>query len=232
MIIIFLIGTGLGLGLGAGLVFWRTKTEAKKRKRIPREWPLKVRTVVNSQERKVWGWLSKVMFDQQILLKVPVTRFTVPSEKDDAGHWYQLLNGVYCTFTVCSADGRVFGCVDVQGPNALSMGNQTLKHSLLSQCGIRYWVVNPANLPELTQIRSAFLGELAVKGAERDLLELRFKDVRKNLQDAVTRQRQGNAMDGIEVKTNNKPEYQESRLASGWEQNSFLTPLDSRQADL
>jgi hypothetical protein len=224
MIIELFIGIGLGVVMGAGVMLWRAKLATKKRKRIPREWPLKLRPLVNSQERWVWIWLAKVMFDQQIMVKLPVTRFTAPSDKEDAAHWYQLLNGVYCTFTVCTTDGRVLGCVDVQGPTARASSNQNLKHALLSQCGIRYWVVDPSDLPELTRIRSAFLGEQAMRGTERDYLETRFKDVRENLQAAVTRQRQG--------KGGTAPEFQESRLASGWEQNSFLSPLDSRMNDL
>ena len=69
------------------------------------------------------------------------------------------------------------------------MSNQTLKHSLLSQCGLSYWVIDPLNLPHLTVIRSAFLGEDAQKGNERDMLESRFNDVKEHLQAAVSRQR-------------------------------------------
>jgi hypothetical protein len=179
----------LGTAFGAVVMYWRGKSKIHARRRIPREWPLKVRTLVNSRERKVWIWLARVMFDQQILVKLPVTRFTAPAARDDASHWYELLNGVYCTFTVSTMDGKVIGCIDVPGLKGLSMSNQSLKHSLLSQCGIRYWVVDPHKLPHLADIRTAFLGEQAVVGSERDVLHTRFKDVSENLQAAVTRQR-------------------------------------------
>lgn len=235
MIIAFIWGAGLGIGVGIGVFFWWNKAATRKRRRIPKEWPLKVRPLVNGNERQVWIWLAKIMFDQQILVKLPVTRFTAPAANEDAAHWYQLLNGVYCTFTVCNMDGRVIGCVDVQGPKGISMSNQTLKHSLLTQCGIRYWVVAPSNLPHLTQIRTAFLGDQAVKANnERDHLETRFKDVRENLQAAVTRQRHSKTSSFAQLDSamGNAPEFLESRIASGWEQNSFVTPLDSRSADL
>jgi hypothetical protein len=234
MVTTFLVGAGLGASVGAGLYYWFNKVAGRKPKRIPKEWPLKIRPLVNSGERHVWIWLTKIMFDQQVLVKLPVTRFTAPSSSEEAAHWYQLLNGVYCTFTVCSMDGRVIGCVDVQGSKGISRSNQTLKHSLLSQCGIRYWVVSPSNLPHLTQIRTAFLGDQAVKANERDHLETRFKDVRENLQAAVTRQRhsKSSGFAHLDATLNEAPQFQESRLASGWEQNSFITPLDSRSGAL
>lgn len=224
----------LGAGAGAGTLFWWNKATAPKRRRIPKEWPLQVRPLVNSSERRVWVWLAKVMFDQQLLVKLPVTRFTCPTATEETSHWYPLLNGVYCTFTVCTMDGRVIACVDVQGPSGRSMANHALKNSLLSQCGIRYWVVDPSNLPHLTQIRTALLGELAIKGNDRDLLETRFKDVRENLQAAVTRQRnhKSSPTERLDTEIHTSTDFPESRLPSGWEQNSFLTPLDSRSAAL
>lgn len=234
MTIAFLFGIGLGIVLGAALFFWRSKVAASERRRIPKEWPLKVRPLVNSQQRRAWAWLTKVMFDHQILVKMPVTRFTAPAVKDDAAHWYELLNGVYCTFTVCDMAGKVVGCVDVQGLNTPSMHNQTLKHTLLSQCGIHYWVVDPANLPHLIQLRTAFLGEHAARDTGRDELESRFNDVRENLQAVVTRQRHSKSTPAPRVEAQiGDTQFLESRIgSSGWDQNSFMTPFDSRTIDL
>jgi hypothetical protein len=103
--------------------------------------------MANSEERRVWSWLIRVFFDHHVMIKVPVTRFTLPRAKENSAHWYQLLSGVYCTFTVCGADGQVVGCVDVPGVNGISRGNLQLKLTLLSQCGIAYSVVNPNSLP-------------------------------------------------------------------------------------
>lgn len=224
----------LGAGLGAVLVFWLRRTQSKGRRRIPKEWPLAIRPLVNSREKQVWLWLAKVMFDQQILVKLPVTRFTTPVAHTDAAHWYQLLNGVYCTFTLCSMDGMVIGCIDVPGPNGLSLSNQTLKHTLLSQCGVHYAVVDPANLPHLIQIRTAFLGEQAARGGTNSQLDSRFKDVSQHLHAIVGRKRstKNQAVAQLDAALPNTSEYSESVMASGWEQNSFITPLDSRAAKL
>lgn len=231
MVIAFLVG----IGLGGGLVFWRHKATVRKPQRIPKQWPIKMRPLANSHERRVWIWLAKVMFDQQIMVKLPVTRFTSPLANQDAAHWYRLLNGIYCTFTVCNMDGTAIGCVDVPGPQGLSMSNQTLKHALLTQLGIRYWVVNPSRLPDLHEIRAAFLGDQAMTGPQRDQLDAQFKDVRENLQAVVTRQRHGKneRVERLETEIGNAPEFLASRIASGWEQNSFVMPLDdSRSAKL
>lgn len=230
MIIAFLVG----LGLGAALFYWYNRSRQQRQRRIPKEWPLRTRPLVNNREKLVWVWLNKVMFDQQILVKLPVTRFTAPTPHTDAAHWYHLLNGVYCSFTVCDMDGHVIGCIDVPGPNGLSMSNQTLKHTLLSHCGIHYMVVDPTNLPHLIQIRTAFLGEHAARGNGNSQLESQFKDVSQNLHAIVDRKRQvkSSARAHLEAAMPNTSQYAESNLAAGWEQNSFVTPLDSRSGKL
>jgi hypothetical protein len=224
----------IGVGIGGALLYWYNRSNQHKRRSIPKEWPLRIRPLVNSSEKKVWLWLSKVMFDQQILIKLPVTRFTASADLNDATHWYQLLNGVYCTFTVCNTDGQVIGCVDVPGPRGLSMGNQTLKHNLLTHIGVHYLVVDPDNLPHLISIRTAFLGEYAARGGPNSQLDSRIKDVSENLHAIVGRKRHGKnrAAAPLDETMPATSGYSESHLSTGWEQNSFVTPLDSRLAGL
>lgn len=223
-----------GLLVGVLAALWRNRYLQRRQRRIPAVWPLQIRPMVNTRERKVWLWLTKVMFDQQVMVKLPLTRFTIPSHQVEAAHWYKLLNGVYCTFTVCGLDGRIIGCVDVPGAAGLSLGNQTLKHSLLEQCNVRYWVVDPDNLPHLTHIRTAFLGDHAGLASKENRLDARFQHVQEHLRAAVTRIRKGKSGDGAGPKFNlpDRVEIPESRLASGWEQNSFVSPLDSRMDKL
>lgn len=226
-----------GLAVGVALIAWRIYARQPKRRRIPRPWPMKVRPLINSREQRVWVWLNKVMFDQQVLIKLPVTRFTAPTVQKDAEEWYKLLNGVYCTFTVCGLDGKVVGCVDVPSLRGLSLSNQTLKHSLLEQCNIRYWVIDPNNLPHVTRIRTAFLGDKAITPVERSVLHDRFQNVRDNLQAAVTRRRNHklNEESGMgELCSVAPPECPENLTPtpSAWGTNSFVTPMDSRAIDL
>ena len=58
----------LGVLAGAALLLWRNRYVERQRRRIPSSWPLKTRPLVNTQERRVWIWLTKVMFDQHILI--------------------------------------------------------------------------------------------------------------------------------------------------------------------
>lgn len=225
--------------LGAvAYAWWRQKKEQAKR-RIPRKWPLAVRTMVNSRERHAWHWLAHAFMDHHVMIKLPVTRFTIPQVKEQGQHWFHILSGVYCTFTVCTADGSVIGCVDVPGPHGFSLSNQTLKHTLLSQCDVRYWVVDPDNLPDTSAIRAAFLGEQTVlkEDLERMRTEAEFNETRANLQAALLRHRHHAHSDfaKLDAALSSDPhshEAYDSHLSTSWQQNSFVAPLDSRSAEL
>ena len=71
-----------GLAVGALVHSWWVKREASAKRRIPRQWPLTVRSLVNSKERRVWRWLVRAFLDHHVMVKMPVTRFTMPTQKD------------------------------------------------------------------------------------------------------------------------------------------------------
>lgn len=238
----WMIVAGLMLASGAAGVFgqahYRRRVE-QTRRRIPRKWPLAMRAMVNSREKLVWRWLTRTFPDHHVMVKLPLTRFTVPQTRQEGQHWFQILGGVYCTFTVCTPEGQVIGCVDVPGPNSLSLNNQTLKHTLLAQCDLRYWVVDPENLPNGTLIRAAFLGEQAViqEALERVRTEEEFNQTRANLKAALTRQRhqQPNDLARFEALMSTDPRSQDdddSELSTSWKHDSFVAPLDSRMGEL
>lgn len=227
--------------LGAYAYAMRMKKQDQAKRRIPRKWPLAVRTMVNSRERLVWRWMLRAFQDQHVMVKLPVTRFTMPEVREEGQHWFQILSGVYCTFTVCNTEGTVVGCVDVPGPQGLSLSNQTLKHTLLSQCNIRYWVVDPEHLPSLSTIRAAFLGEQAVvrEELERVRTETEFNQTRANLKAALIRQRNNQPTTSdfarLEALMSTDPqshEAYESQLSTSWKHDSFVAPLDSRVGEL
>lgn len=226
----------VGLAVGAAAYYFFLRQQRRAQRRIPSQWPLKARPLLNSTEHAIALWLERVFSDHKLNVKIPVTRFTLPDKSSDATHWYKLLNGVYCSFTVCTPDGRVMGCVDVLNPATLSLNNQILKHSLLSQCGIRYWVVDPSKLPRVSQLREAFLGEEAALTPTADPVPVQLRETADSLQATLSRRRVNHrermlitdmAPDAL---SDQGPPTQmpDSRLPSGWEQNSFVTPLDSR----
>jgi hypothetical protein len=238
-----LIGIASIVGTFAGTLgsLWWTRRLAKQRRRIPKHWPLDPRRMASSAECLVWHWLNRVFFDHHVMIKVPVTRFTIPSSKENSAHWYQLLSGVYCTFTVCASDGRVVGCVDVPGPNGISRSNRQLKLTLLSQCGIGYSVVKPSRLPALAEIRTEFLGDEALmpgnKGRDDAIITTAHK-----LRTAVDRLRHQRTSDFGRLEPASRPSsdsgpdslLSDSDFSSGaWQQpNSFIAPLDSRRGKL
>jgi Protein of unknown function (DUF2726) len=223
------------LAIGAWLHRAWEKHQARQQRRIPKHWPLSTRALVNSEEARVWHWLARAFYDHHIMIKLPVTRFTLPRDSGQGMHWYRLLAGVYCSFTICKADGKVVGCIDVPGQSALPRSTRMLKHSLLTQCGLPYWVVRSSSLPTVAEIRSEFLGETATAQSmrEREQEERAIIAAQANLRSALTRQRSSRHSEFSPLSTWPSSESRSGDLnSSQWQDNSFLVPLDSRKGDL
>lgn len=174
---------GVAAGAGAGVLLDRVwlRHHAERKLRLPARWLLNARGLVTSEEMEVWKWLRAAFPDHAVLVKVPVMRFTVPSKRDAAGSpeqdWHELLNGVYCSFTVSTLEGKVVGCVDVPGKRGLAKAQRDIKESLLLECGIGYTTVRSSSLPSASAMRTAFLGEVEVEvAAQREAEETRGGD--------------------------------------------------------
>ena len=149
----------LGAVLYAAWLRWQSVASL----RLPDRWPLVARVMVTNQEHEVLKWLRATFHEHLVMVKLPVLRFTTPVNKEKNGggiRWQELLGGVYCTFTVCTTNGNVLGCVDVLGKHGMSKANRSLKEALLSDCHIAYTVVRSKALPRGSAMRAAFLGEL------------------------------------------------------------------------
>ncbi|OYZ71670.1 MAG: DUF2726 domain-containing protein, partial [Polaromonas sp. 24-62-144] len=144
------------------LTTWRLRKEADVSLRVPARWPLAARGLVTNGEDEVWKWLRSAFHDHLVMVKVPVLRFTIPmaGERNNSAQWLELLSGVYTTFTVCTTDGTVVGCVDVPGKRGLGEASRELKEALLADCNISYTVVRSHSLPKVEAMRAAFLGEI------------------------------------------------------------------------
>jgi hypothetical protein len=225
------------LALGAFVHQQWVERRNKQQRRIPKHWPLATRPLVNSEEARAWNWLIRAFYDHHIMIKLPVTRFTLPRDKEQSLYWYRLLGGVYCTFTICRPDGRVVGCLDVPGPAGQPRSTRALKQSLFKQCGLPYWILQADTLPSVAEIRAEFLGEsLTLQGMrEREQEERAIIAAKSNLRTALNRQRSSRSSDfGPQ---SNWPSSSPSGLrtddgGSDWQDNSFLVPLDSRRGDL
>ena len=177
------LGLLAGLALGALVHAWWLQRKANDRLRLPARWPLSVRGLVSSTEDEVWKWLKTTFHDHHVMVKTPVLRFTTLIEKEkgnasakadakakaDNERWLDLLGGLYTTFTICTDEGQVVGCVDVPGKTPPSKTTREMKETLLCDCGIAYVVVNSGNLPEGSAMRAAFLGEIAVETPDHEV---------------------------------------------------------------
>ncbi len=160
----WVIGLALvaGMLLGAGLCRVWLRTRRVPTPLVPNTWPLKARNLLTSQEHAGLKWLAATFHDHLVMVKVPVLRFTVPTPQKHEGidpRWQELLDGVYCTYTVCTPQGKVVGCVDMPGKRGLPQTTRALKEKLLSDCGIAYTVALVSDLPKSSVMRAAFLGE-------------------------------------------------------------------------
>ncbi|MEP6589337.1 MAG: hypothetical protein ABJA84_11345 [Polaromonas sp.] len=200
-----LIALGV-VAAGAWVYTWLARRALRSRQSTPENWPLFARLLVNTEESQVLQWLCKTFPQHQVSIKIPVIRFTRPLELDQGQNLYRLLNGVYCTFTVCASDGHVVGCADVMGRNGLASSNRQFKQALLTQCHIPYCILKPGSLPATAAIRSEFLGETAPTEPvfaptgpaleheprakrERELEEALLAEARLNLSTTLDRQR-------------------------------------------
>ena len=237
---------------GTWLYAWLARRAMPIQPSVFANWPLSERLLVNAEECLVWHWLCKTFPVHHVNIKIPVTRFTQPLEQKQGEHLFKLLDGVYCTFTVCAPDGRVVGCADVMGANGLASRNRQLKQALLAKCGIAYSVLQPLSLPTSAAMRSNFLGETVpaeptpkIRPREeryRELEEALLTQARLKLSTELTRQRRirdsgfahltpdlrSRALArtcGNEAKDTHANGH---GLVTGWQHNSFLAPLDSR----
>ena len=155
-----------GMATGAACHHGWLARAARKKRRIPAQWHLQARPLLLDAEQEVWHWLQRAFFDHHVVVKVPVIRFVLPRNEAEGQRSYELLKNVYCSFTVCAADGTVIGCLDVPGRHGLKASNRDLKRKLFAECGVAYAVVRASNLPTLEDVRAAFLGEIDLSDDE------------------------------------------------------------------
>ncbi|MBP7452678.1 MAG: DUF2726 domain-containing protein [Ottowia sp.] len=224
-----IIGLLTGL-LGAALYFSQRSRVARDRpgetpRRMPKQWPLNPRAVVNSNERRVWHWLHETFPHHEVIPKLPLTRFTQPRDPEQGREWFEMLSTAYCSFTICTLKGEVIGCVDVPGPRGLSRGNKHLKHTLLGQCGIGYWLMTSDALPNPESLRIEFLGASEAMLLAQQTQPADLTSVRNHLHQALDRGRElrQSQMGGLE-------RVGADSDVTPWPQsNSFLGTLDTHR---
>ncbi len=147
-------------GVLAGLLSYDAWLRWRNQLQIPNRWLLDSRGLVTNDEHEVWQWLKRAFHDHEVIVKTPVARYTRARQKNQSKKWFRLLEGIYCTFSICTPDGTVVGCLDVPGKHGLLSSHRDMKESIFTTCGIAYAVVRASNLPSLDAIRAAFIDEI------------------------------------------------------------------------
>jgi hypothetical protein len=186
---------------------------------LPTEWSLSARPVFSTDERRVYKLLREALPHHIVLSKLPLVRFSQPTDPDEVRYWYDLLGAINVTFAVCSANGRVLAAIDLDTDRGNSRRILQIKQSVLGACRIRYLRCPVDNLPTAAELQLLVPSSTAAtaRGPQPGIVPPRdLDDARDSLASTVaTRRAQRSAL------------WQDS---SGF-QDSFFAP-DSRSDTL
>ena len=202
-----------------GVLTWRSPQTRGASKPLPTDWNLAARPVFSSDERRVYRQLREALPHHIILSKLPLVRFSQPSNPDEVRYWYDLLGAINVTFAVCSANGRVLAAIDLDTDRGNSRRILQIKQSVLGACRIRYLRCPVDNLPTAAELQLLVPSSTAAtaRGPQPGIVPPRdLDDARDSLASTVaTRRAQRSAL------------WQDSTSF----QDSFFAP-DSRQDTL
>jgi hypothetical protein len=166
-----LAGLSLALLAGAG-VLWLTRPRRAGARPLPTEWTLTARPVFNADERRVYRQLREALPHHIVLSKLPLVRFTQPTDPQEVRYWYELLGSIHVSFAICSANGRVLAAIDLDNDRANSRRALQIKQSVLAACRVRYLRCAADHLPSVPELQllvpqtqAAARGPLAVAAA-------------------------------------------------------------------
>lgn len=147
------------LGIFVGIVGYRGYLDFSTRQaqKLPDHAAPKLKSLFNELDQAAWLWLQQVFPEHKILLKIPLLRFLSGGSVDLQS--LVQFKGIYCTFTVCSAQGRVVGCIDVAGARPIHVNRRDFKKKLFEKFGLAYTVLAVDELPSPEALRAVFLNE-------------------------------------------------------------------------
>ena len=120
---------------------------------LPTEWALSARPVFSTDERRVYKLLREALPHHIVLSKLPLVRFSQPTDPAEVRFWYDLLGAINVTFAVCSANGRVLAAIDLDTDRGNSRRILQIKQSVLGACRIRYLRCPVDNLPTAAELQ-------------------------------------------------------------------------------
>ena len=120
---------------------------------LPTEWTLTARPVFSTDERRVYRQLREALPHHIVLSKLPLVRFSQPTDPEQVRYWYELLGAIHVTFAICSANGRVLAAIDLDTDRGNSRRVQQIKQSVLAACRVRYLRCPVDHLPSVPELQ-------------------------------------------------------------------------------
>jgi hypothetical protein len=148
--IIALATLALCVGL---LAWWWTRSRTPRPAPLPTEWTLTARPVFSTDERRVYRQLREALPHHIVLSKLPLVRFSQPTDPQQVRFWYELLGAIHVTFAICSANGRVLAAIDLDTDRGNSRRVLQIKQSVLAACRVRYLRCPVDHLPSIPELQ-------------------------------------------------------------------------------
>ena len=139
--------------LVAAAVLWLLHQRRPRSRPLPTEWTLTARPVFSSDERRVYRHLREALPHHIVLSKLPLVRFSQPTDPNEVRFWYQLLGSLNVTFAICSANGRVLAAIDLDSDRGDSRRAARIKQSVLAACRVRYLRCPVDHLPSVAELQ-------------------------------------------------------------------------------
>jgi Protein of unknown function (DUF2726) len=147
-----LASLSLALLLGAGIA-WALRGRPAKQQPLPSEWTLAARPVFSADERRVFRQLREALPHHIVLSKLPLVRFSQPTDPTEVRYWYEVLGSQHVSFAACSANGRVLAAIDLESDRGTSRRSLQIKQSVLAACKVRYLRCTPGRLPSVPELQ-------------------------------------------------------------------------------
>ena len=135
------------------LAWWWVRTRTPRPAPLPTEWTLTARPVFSTDERRVYRQLREALPHHIVLSKLPLVRFSQPTDPEQVRYWYELLGAIHVTFAICSANGRVLAAIDLDTDRGNSRRVLQIKQSVLAACRVRYLRCPVDHLPSIPELQ-------------------------------------------------------------------------------
>ena len=135
------------------MALWWARSRSPAPPPLPTEWALTARPVFSTDERRVYRQLREALPHHIVLSKLPLVRFSQPTDPQQVRFWYELLGAIHVTFAICSANGRVLAAIDLDTDRGNSRRVLQIKQSVLAACRVRYLRCPVDHLPSVPELQ-------------------------------------------------------------------------------